>query len=285
MIKESHTLFKENFVASRENSFFRDMGSKTKIFALHEKFKEYIMSNTPKTHKHKQRDAIRYMVFIALFSALAYALTFFFSIRVSFLTFDLKDTLITIASFLFGPLAGVVISLLVATLELVTVSGTGFYGFIMNFASSATFSVVASLVYRHRKTLNNALISMLCAVLSLIGVMMVLNLFVTPFYTGMDRAGVAAMIPTLLFPFNLAKGLVNAAFALLLYKPIATTLRRSGFMPSGKKKTTVDNEQTTKSPERFTFNKGTIIILVIAVVTLVVATIILYTLGAKIQFK
>jgi hypothetical protein len=101
----------------------------------------------------------------------------------------------------------------------------------------------------------------------------------------MDRAGVAAMIPTLLFPFNLAKGLVNAAFALLLYKPIATTLRRSGFMPSGKKKTTVDNEQTTKSTERFTFNKGTIIILVIAVVTLVVATIILYTLGAKIQFK
>ena len=261
------------------------MGSKTKIFALHEKFKEYIMSNTPKTHKHKQRDAIRYMVFIALFSALAYALTFFFSIKVSFLTFDLKDTLITIASFLFGPLAGVVISLLVATLELVTVSGTGFYGFIMNFASSATFSVVASLVYRHRKTLNNALISMLCAVLSLVGVMMVLNLFVTPFYTGMDRAGVAAMIPTLLFPFNLAKGLVNAAFALLLYKPIATTLRRSGFMPSGKKKTTVENEQAPKSTERFTFNKGTIIILVIAVVTLVVATIILYTLGAKIQFK
>lgn len=243
------------------------------------------MSNTPKTHKHKQRDAIRYMVFLALFSALAYALTFFFSIRVGFLTFDLKDTLITIASFLFGPLAGVVISLLVATLELVTISGTELYGFIMNFASSATFSVVASLVYRRRKTLNNALISMLCAVLSLVGVMMVLNLFVTPIYMVTDRAEVAAMIPTLLFPFNLAKGLVNAAFSLLLYKPIATTLRRSGFMPSGKKKTTVENEQTPNSTERFTFNKGTIIILVIAVVTLVVATIILYTLGAKIQFK
>ncbi len=242
------------------------------------------MPNTPKMKKYKQRDAIRYMVFLALFSALAYALTLFFSIKVSFLTFDLKDTLITIASFLFGPLAGVVISLLVATLELVTVSGTGFYGFIMNFASSTTFAVVASLVYRRRRTLNNALISMLCAVLSLVSVMMVLNLFITPFYTGMDRAGVAAMIPTLLFPFNLAKGLVNAAFALLLYKPIATTLRRSGFMPGGAKKTSEENTMKATAPERFTFTKGTIVILVVSVVTLVVAAVILFVLGAKIQF-
>ena len=223
------------------------------------------------------------MVFIALFSALAYALTFFFSIKVSFLTFDLKDALITIAAFLFGPLSGVIVSLLVATLELVTISGTGFYGFIMNFCSSATFSVVASLIYRRRKTLNNALISMLCAVVALVSVMLLLNLFITPLYTGMDRAGVAGMIPTLLFPFNLAKGLVNSAITMIIYKPIATTLRRSGFMPSSKKK--MEGVSEKESTERFTFTKSTVIILVVAVLTLVAAAVILYSLDAEILFK
>ena len=240
------------------------------------------MQNTQKSQKYKQRDAIRYMVFIALFSALAYALTFFFSIKVSFLTFDVKDALITVAAFLFGPVAGVIISLLVATLELVTVSATGFYGFIMNFCSSATFCAVTSLIYRRRKTLNNALLAMLCGVISLVAVMMVLNLFITPFYTGMDRAGVAAMIPSLLFPFNLAKGLVNASFAMLLYKPIATTLRRSGFMPGAK---TSGTKGESGSPERFTFTKSTLIILIVAVLTLVAAAVILYSLDAQILFK
>ena len=241
------------------------------------------MQNTQKSQKYKQRDAIRYMVFLALFSALAYALTFFFSIKVGFLTFDVKDAVITVAAFLFGPVAGVIISLLVATLELVTVSETYFYGFIMNFCSSATFCAVTSLIYRRRKTLNNALLAMLCGVISLVAVMMVLNLFITPLYmTNIDRAGVAAMIPSLLFPFNLAKGLVNASFAMLLYKPIATTLRRSGFMP-GAKSAVAQGE--SGSPERFTFTKSTLIILIVAVLTLVAAAVILYSLDAQILFK
>ena len=241
------------------------------------------MQNNSKNQRHKQRDAIRLMVFLALFSALSYALTFFFSVRVSFLTFDMKDALITIAAFLFGPLPGAIISLLVATLELVTISGTGFYGFIMNFCSSATFCVVASLIYRRRKTLNNALISMLCAVCSLVAVMMLLNIFITPFYMGVERSLVIEMIPSLLFPFNLAKGLVNASFALLLYKPIATTLRRSGFLPKAKKGSEGGSEK--ESIERFTFTKSTLIIIIIAVLTLVAATVILYTLDAQILFK
>ncbi len=246
------------------------------------------MQNSTKWQKNKRRDALLYIVFVALFSALAYALTFFFSVKVSFLTFDVKDAMITVAAFLFGPLSGILISLLVATLELVTVSATGFYGFIMNFLSSATFCAVASLVYRRRKTLNGALVALLSAVLSLVAVMMLANLWITPFYTGMDRAGVAAMIPTLLFPFNLAKALVNAAFTMLLYKPIATTLRRSGFMPKISRRT-VENEdslmgkQTT--PDRFVFNKGTVVIIVVSILALVTAGVILYVLGAKIQLN
>ena len=237
--------------------------------------------------KTKQRDAISYIVIMALFSALAYALTFFFSIKVSFLTFDVKDGLITVAAFLFGPLSGVLISLLVATLELVTVSATGFYGFIMNFLSSATFSGIAGLLYSRRKTLNHALISLLVALFSMVGVMMLANLYITPFYTGMNTEGVADMIPTLLFPFNLAKGLVNASVAMLLYKPIATTIRRSGFMPRSREKASVaateDTIETKTRRERFVFNKGTVVVLVVAVITLVIAGVILYLLNAELK--
>lgn len=246
------------------------------------------MQNKSTSMKTKQRDAILYLVLMALFSALAYALTFFFSIKVSFLTFDVKDGLITVAAFLFGPLSGILISLLVATLELVTVSATGFYGFIMNFLSSATFSSVAGLFYARRKTLNSALISLLTALLSMVGVMMLANLFITPFYTGMDTAGVAAMIPTLLLPFNLAKGLVNASVAMLLYKPIATTIRRSGFMPKVRRKTATmptaaQDEQAKNQKVSFAFNKGTVIVIIAAVLALAVAGLILYLLHAELE--
>ena len=124
---------------------------------------------------------------------------------------------------------------------------------------------------------------MLCAVFSLVAVMMLLNILITPFYMGVERSLVIEMIPTLLFPFNLAKGLVNASFALLLYKPIATTLRRSGFMPSSKKSGQGSAER--ENVERFTFTKSTVIIIIVAALTLVAATVILYTLDAQIFFK
>jgi len=67
--------------------------------------------------------------------------------------------------------------------------------------------------------------------------MLLWNYFITPLYmTGaggelVTRAQVAAMLPTLFFPFNLAKGGMNMAATLLLYKPVVTALRASGLVP------------------------------------------------------
>ena len=82
---------------------------------------------------------------MALLCALAYICEFVFRIKVSFLTFDAKDAIIAIGALAFGPVSGVAMSLVVALLELVTVSETGFYGFLMNFLSSAVFSVIPAL--------------------------------------------------------------------------------------------------------------------------------------------
>lgn len=96
------------------------------------------------------------MAVIALFCAIAYATMFVLRIKVSFLSFDAKDAVITIAAMLFGPGTGALISLIVATLELITVSDTGIYGWVMNFVSSAVFSMLASAIYRRSRKLSAA---------------------------------------------------------------------------------------------------------------------------------
>ncbi len=179
----------------------------------------------------RSSSAIRRTVTCAVFAALAYALMLVFHFKVQFLTFDLKDAVITIAGLILGPVAALVISLLVAVIEMITVSDTQLYGFIMNFASSATFSVVAALVYRFRKKLSGAICGLSAAIVAVVSVMMLLNLLVTPFYTGMTTESVASMIPTLLLPFNTVKALTNAALVLILYKPVSRAVIAARLLP------------------------------------------------------
>ena len=68
------------------------------------------------------------------------------------------------------------------------------------------------------------------AVLSMVAVMLVANVFITPYYMGSARSDVVAMIPTVLLPFNLIKGAVNMSLTLILYKPFTTALKRIGLI-------------------------------------------------------
>lgn len=174
--------------------------------------------------KSKKYD-IRKLTVIAMFSALAYISTFIFHFPVMFLTFDPKDAIITIGAMFFGPLSGILMSAIVALAELATISDTGPYGLIMNFISSATFSFVAPLIYKHRRKISGAVLGLLCSVITVTSVMMLANLLITPHYMGVSTGDVINLIPTLLLPFNLAKALLNAGLVLLLYKPTTTALR------------------------------------------------------------
>ena len=167
----------------------------------------------------------------ALFSTLAYLCVFVFRIRVEFLTFDIKDAIFAICGMVFGPVSAIVSSFLVSILEMVTVSGTGPYGLVMNFASSATFAFFASLIYKFRRKYSGAVMGLLAAVCGMTAVMMGMNLLVTPHYMGVSTAEVAAIIPTLLLPFNLTKAFFNAGISLLLYKPFSTALRAAKLTP------------------------------------------------------
>ena len=148
------------------------------------------------------------LVGIAMFAAIAYVVTFLVRIPVLFLTVDAKDAFICIAAFIYGPISGVLISFITAFIEMITVSGTGPYGFLMNFISSAAFSFAASYIYSKKKTIIGAIIGLYSGVAVLTAVMMVLNIFITPLYLGVAREAVIEMLPTVLLPFNLGKSLL-----------------------------------------------------------------------------
>ena len=182
----------------------------------------------------KTKNKTQYIAMIALFSALAFAavnLGRFIPNVQGFLSYDPKDALVVIAGFAFGPLASVLITLIVSLIEMLTVSSTGLYGFVMNVTSTLAFALPAAFFYRKDRSAKGAVLGLVTSVLSVAAVMVLWNWIITPFYMGVPRDTVAKMLPTVFLPFNLIKGGINAALAMLLYKPLITLLRRMGVLP------------------------------------------------------
>lgn len=148
-----------------------------------------------------------------------------------FLDFDFKDVVICIGGFTYGPTVAAFISVLVAFIELITISGTGPIGFIMNALATCSFCCTASLIYKKRHTKGGAIWGLSIGVVCLVLVMLLWNYLITPIYQNVPRDVVVTMLPTVFFPFNLAKGGMNMAATLLLYKPIVTALRKAGLAP------------------------------------------------------
>lgn len=178
------------------------------------------------------RNHLRLLAALALFCALAYAVTLIFHIKVSFLTFDAKDAVVCIAAMIFGVLPSTVIALVVSTIEAISISDTAFWGWLMNFISTAVFAAAAGIVYRRVRKMWGAILGLGLAVVIFTGVMMAMNLIITPIYMKTSVEVVKGLIPTLLLPFNLIKALLNAALVLAFYKPIVTALRKARVLPA-----------------------------------------------------
>jgi len=144
-----------------------------------------------------------------------------------FLQYDAKDIIITIGGFILGPVYALVISIVVALLEFLTVSSTGPIGLLMNIVSTASFAFTAALVYRKIKTLSGAFISLAAATLVLTAVMLLWNYYITPLYMKVPQEVIKTMLPTVFLPFNLVKGIINSGFILFLYRPLVMALSKT----------------------------------------------------------
>lgn len=180
-----------------------------------------------------KKEHTKQIVTMAMLAALAYIVMVFIRIPVvSFLRYEPKDVIIAIGGFIYGPAAAFVISLLVAIVEMFTVSETGWIGAVMNLISSCSFAVTASFIYQRNKSLKGAVLGLLGGVGAMVVLMMLWNYLLTPIYMGYPREAVAAMLPTVFLPFNLIKGGINAAITMLIYKPVVVTLRKAKLIPA-----------------------------------------------------
>lgn len=149
---------------------------------------------------------------------------------VLFLKYDPKDVIIAIGGLIYGPITSLFITVTVSVIQMVTISGTGILGCMMNIISSCSFACMAASIYQKKRRLSGAICGLLCGWGCQVVVMMLWNYLIAPIYMGYSREAVAALLLPAFLPFNLIKGGLNAAITMLLYKPVVTVLRRTGLV-------------------------------------------------------
>ena len=181
----------------------------------------------------KNKLSVRELTTLAMITAIAYVLVCTVRIPVVlFLKYEPKDVVITIGGFLMGPMAALSSSVVVALIEMVTISETGIIGCIMNFLSTCTYACTAALLYRRNHTQKGAVMALAVGTVTMTSTMLLWNYLITPLYmTGTSRSDIAGMLIPVFLPFNLIKAGLNSAITLLLYKPLVTGLRKAGFLP------------------------------------------------------
>lgn len=177
----------------------------------------------------KEKFTTKNLAILGMLTAMAYIVTIFVRIPIMpaapFLNYDIKDVIIAIGGFLFGPLSAVILSVIVSLIEFISVSDTGIIGLVMNILSTLSFVLPASLMYSVRRKKSFAVIGLIIGVLVMTIMMILWNYFITPFYMKLSREVVTAMLPTVFLPFNLIKGTLNAIFTIIIYKPLVKAFR------------------------------------------------------------
>ncbi len=143
-----------------------------------------------------------------------------------FLVYDPADIPIYITTFAFGPVSGLIVTVVVSFIQAFVLGGDGIYGFVMHVLATGLFAIVAGSMYRHKKSKKEAVIALIVGVIAMTAMMCVANYYITSLYMGVDRSVVAAMLVPVIIPFNLLKGGINALVTFLVYKRISPFLHR-----------------------------------------------------------
>lgn len=145
---------------------------------------------------------------------------------VNFLEYDPADISILIGTFTFGPIAGLLLTLVVSIIQGVTVSaGSGLYGIIMHVIATGTLSLVSGFIYKKTKTKKGAIIALAIGTFAMVFVMFFANLVVTPLFTGYSVSTILSLMPFIL-GFNAIKAGINSVLTFFLYKRISKFIRK-----------------------------------------------------------
>ena len=189
---------------------------------------------------------LKYIVKIGILSAVAAVLMLFelpLWFAPPFYKLDFSEIPILIGSFALGPLAGVIMELLKNLLNLLMDgTTTAFVGEFANFVTGCAFVLPAALIYKHKKSLKNALVGLAVGTLSLVLVGAAMNYYIlVPTFSELYHlplenivamgtavnasiSDLKTLIVFAVMPFNLLKSVACSAVTLLLYKRVSKIL-------------------------------------------------------------
>ena len=190
----------------------------------------------------KNNSKTRFLAGAGMLSAAAIALQYLevpIPIIPSFIKLDFSDLPALIGAFAYGPIAGILISL-VKNLIHMAVSQSGYIGELSNFILGAVFSATAGIIYKKDKSKKGAFLGGVIGALLMAAVSYPSNEFIVyPFYYNfMDKNAVLGMYQAILpsvksieqallifnVPFTFIKGMISVCISMLIYKPLSPIL-------------------------------------------------------------
>ena len=145
---------------------------------------------------------------------------------VPFLEYDPADIPILVGTFAFGPVAGLILTIVTAVLQGVTVSAqSGAYGIIMHVIATSALVFVAGSIYTKEKTKKRAIIALVCGTLAMVAIMIPANLLITTKFMGLTVDALMPFMPWIVL-FNFIKAGVNSIVTFLIYKRISPFLHK-----------------------------------------------------------
>ncbi len=144
----------------------------------------------------------------------------------AFLEYDPADIPILICGFAYGPMAGLLLTVVVSFIQGMTVSAqSGIIGIIMHIFATGICVLVAGTLYQRNKTKKRAVLALVCGAVAQTVMMVLMNMIFTPLFMGAPLEVVMSMMVPAIIPFNALKAGINCAITFFLYKSISHLIK------------------------------------------------------------
>lgn len=180
--------------------------------------------------KAKKKMSVRTMVSLAMLAAIAVVLVALIHFPIipaaAFLEYDPADIPILVGTFAYGPVAGLILTVVVSVIQGMTVSASGgMIGIVMHIVATGACAFVAGSIYSKNKTRKRALIGLVAGTVVQTLAMVIMNLIFTPLFMNVPLEAVIPMLVPMIIPFNLVKAGINCTITFLLYKSMSHILK------------------------------------------------------------
>ncbi|MFZ5351143.1 MAG: ECF transporter S component [Bacillota bacterium] len=142
-----------------------------------------------------------------------------------FLIYEPGDIPALVAAFIFGPVSGFIVIVIVSLIQWLFFDTNGWVGAMMHIIASGSMVIVAGLIYKRMHNFKGAMFALLAGTITMTVVMIPLNLLVTPIFFGVPVKAVVAMLVPAIIPFNLLKAGINSVITAVVYKSVSKALK------------------------------------------------------------